>query len=212
MKVLVSPSRSPHENLAAETALVTGRRDDVLFLYINTPSVIVGRNQLPAAEADLAYCAAHGIPVLRRLSGGGAVYHDGGNINWAFVTDAAASVLDADFLSPVVAALARFGVRAEAGPRRELLVGGLKISGTAAHVTRGRQLFHGTLLFDTDLAAMRRALGGDRSLRGKHVASVPSPTANLRPLLAEPLTAGEFLHRLAAVFREMYEIEGPSAQ
>jgi lipoate-protein ligase A len=206
MDILISPSRSPETNLATEQKLLTERLHDVLFLYVNTPSVIIGRNQLAEAEADLDYCSRHGIPLLRRLSGGGAVYHDEGNINYAFAVNAAGSVLDRDFLVPVIDALAAFGVTATAGKRRELLVGGRKISGTAAHVVRGRQLFHGTLLFDTDLERMRRALNGDRSLRGKHVASVPSEVANLRELIAEPLSADEFLHRLAGEFRRLFTL------
>lgn len=207
MEVIVSPSRSPETNLAAEMQLLTECLDDVLFFYINTPSVIVGRNQLPEAEADLDYCSRHGIPVLQRISGGGTVYHDEGNINYAFAVNAERSVLDRDFLTPVIEALKTFGVIATAGKRRELLVGGRKISGTAAHVARGRQLFHGTLLFDTDLERMRLALNGDRTLRGRHVASVPSEVTNLRELIAEPLTTDEFLHRLAAFFKHRAERE-----
>ena len=205
MEIIVSPTRKPEVNLAAEKTLVTERHDDVLFLYINTPSVIVGRNQLPEAEADLDYCFLHGIPVLKRLSGGGTVYHDEGNINYAFVGGAEkGSALDRDFLTPVIDALASFGITATAGKRKELLVDGKKISGTAAHVTRGRQLFHGTLLYDTDLERMHHALNGNKALRGKHVASVPSQVTNLLPYMAEKITPEEFLRRLAGFFERYY--------
>jgi lipoate-protein ligase A len=126
--------------------------------------------------------------------------------------NAVGSLLDRDFLTPVIRALARFGVTAAPGRRRELLVDGYKISGTAAHLARGRQLFHGTLLHDTDPKRMRLALNGDKSLRGKHVASVPSETANLKSYLAEPLTTDEFLLRLAGVFRDLYRIPAACAQ
>lgn len=90
-------------NCALEEYMVTERHDDVLLLYRNTPSVILGRNQTVAAEIDGDFCRAHGIEVVRRLSGGGAVYHDLGNINYAFVSNKEASpVLDRDFLRPVV--------------------------------------------------------------------------------------------------------------
>lgn len=206
MELIVSSTQCPEANLAAEQNMVTERHDDVLFLYINSPSVIVGRNQNPAAEADLEFCAAHGIPVLKRISGGGTVYHDTGNVNYSFITNTGAvSVLDTDFLSPIVTALRTFGVEASIGSRKELLIGQRKISGTASHVTRGRQLFHGTLLYNTDLELLHRAIAGNKSLRGKHVASISSPVANMIDYTEERLSTPQFFNRLAAFFREYYK-------
>ncbi len=205
MEIIVSTELDPAVNLSAEERLLTERRHDVLFLYVNGPSVIVGRNQCPEAEADTGFCRAHGIPVLRRISGGGTVYHDPGNVNFSFLLNRGeVSVLDGDFLTPVVRALASFGLSVEVGSRRELLLEGRKISGTAAHVTRDRQLFHGTLLYDTDLAMLRRVLRGDASRRGRRVASVSSPVTNIADHLPERWTTGEFLRRLADFFREYY--------
>ena len=142
MELILSPWHSPVRNCALEEYMVTERHDDVLLLYRNTPSVILGRNQTVAAEIDGDFCRAHGIEVVRRLSGGGAVYHDLGNINYAFVSNKEASpVLDRDFLRPVVTLLQVLGVKATTGKRKELLAGGRKISGTASHVTRNRHLF-----------------------------------------------------------------------
>jgi len=208
MEIIVSTTTRPESNLAEERRLfmeLSGR--DVLFLYINDPSVIVGRNQLPEAEADLAYCFEQGIPVIKRLSGGGTVYHDRGNINYSFIVDAGKErILDRDFSEPVIDALHTFGIEAVRGERKELLVDGKKISGTASHISRGRQLFHGTLLFDTDLERMHHALNGNKTLRGKHVASVPSPVMNIRALLAEKTTAPEFMERLADFFDGYFNI------
>ncbi|MDL2230505.1 lipoate--protein ligase family protein [Alistipes sp. OttesenSCG-928-L06] len=202
MEVIISPTTCPETNLATEKELLVEYRGEaILFLYINAPSVIVGRNQLPEAEADLAYCESCQIPVIKRLSGGGTVYHDEGNINYSFIADAEkGKALDRDFGQPIVDALRSFGIEATVGARKEILVGGKKISGTASHVSRGRQLFHGTLLFDTDLEKMRRALNGIPSLRGKHVASVPSEVANIAGLLAQKITAPQFMERLAVFF------------
>ena len=99
--------------------MVTERHDDVLLLYRNTPSVILGRNQTVAAEIDGDFCRAHGIEVVQRPLGGGAVYHDLGNINYAFVSNKEASpVLDRDFLRPVVTLLQVLGVEATVGKRK----------------------------------------------------------------------------------------------
>jgi lipoate-protein ligase A len=206
MKIIVSDTTDPQINLREEKRWFTEHSaGDVLLLYIDGPSVIVGRNQLPEAEADLDYCRRHGIPVIRRLSGGGAVYHDPGNINYAFIVDASKEgALDRDFLTPVIAALRSQGIDATVGPRKELLVEGKKISGTASHISRGRQLFHGTLLLDTDLERMRRTLNGNPALRGRHVASVSSPVANLSGILAQKTTAPEFMERLALFFERYF--------
>ena len=212
MKLILSPWHSPMRNCALEEYMVTERHDDVLLLYRNTPSVILGRNQTVAAEIDGDFCRAHGIEVVRRLSGGGAVYHDLGNINYAFVSNKEASpVLDRDFLRPVVTLLQVLGVEATAGKRKELLAGGRKISGTASHVTRNRQLFHGTLLHRTDLHMLEQALRGDRTARGKGVASVPSPVANIAELLHSDETTEAFLERFGALLLQYYGLSGYSS-
>lgn len=206
MLLLRSLSDSPAFNCALEEYLLTERPEkDVLLFYINRPSVIVGRNQRIEAEIDTAYCRRCGIDVVRRLSGGGTVYHDYGNINYAFLSDKGAqAALDRDFTAPMVDALRSLGVEATVGRRKELLVGGLKVSGTASHVTRTSQLFHGTLLHDCDLRALALALRGEQALRGKSVASVPSPVTNLRPLAGPAETTEGFLSRLAAYFAGRY--------
>ncbi len=183
MRLMVSPSDSAQENLRLEEQLLTGCCIDTLLLYVNSPSVIVGRHQEPAAEADLDFCTRHNISVLRRVSGGGTVYHDHGNINYSFIVNRTATApLDRDFLAPVLAMLRSLGLNAVQGRRNDITVEGLKISGTASHLTRQRHLFHGTLLYDTDLTALESALKGDSSLHGNRIASVPSPVANIRQL------------------------------
>ncbi len=212
MKLILSPWNDPRRNVALEEYLMTERPgEDVLLLYINAPSVIVGRHQLIEAEVDTAYCAREGIAVVRRLSGGGTVYHDPGNINYAFVVDKGElPALDRDFTGPVIRALRALGVEARAGERRELLCEGLKISGTASHITRDRILFHGTLLHRADLGRLAKALRGDGSLRGKAVASVPSPVANLSEWTGGEESTPEFLERLCEVFIRQFDLPGLS--
>jgi lipoate-protein ligase A len=201
-----SLSDSPAANGALEERLLTAHpRQDVLLFYINRPSVIVGRNQQIEAEVNTAYCRAHGIEIVRRISGGGTVYHDCGNINYAFICNRGTTpALDMDFATPILAALQSTGVAATVGVRKELRVDGKKISGAASHITRDRILFHGTLLHRTDLNRLSRALQGNPALRGRSVASVPDPVINIADITGGTETTEGFLDKLLAFFSEYY--------
>jgi lipoate-protein ligase A len=210
MLLLRSMSDAPSQNSALERRFLSEQlgAPDILLFYINRPSVIVGRNQQMEAEVDVAYCREQGIEVFRRISGGGTVYQDYGNINYAFIcgkTDD--SFLDRDFTTPIREALRAFGITVTVGQRKELLADGRKISGTASHITRNRILFHGTLLHRTDLDRMSRALQDDPTLRGRRIASVPSPVVNLSDLTGdtEPTTA--FLEKLLLFFEDGYGVK-----
>jgi lipoate-protein ligase A len=199
MKIIRSSWSDPVRNCALEEQLLRERSDDVLLLYINSPAVVVGRHQAVAAEVDERFCAAHHIAVARRISGGGAVYHDEGNVNYAFIVNCADNLLalDRDFTGPIVAALRSLGLDAVAGGRGEIRCGDYKISGTASHVSRNRQLFHGTLLYNANLQWLERALKGNPALRGKAVASVPDRVANISSLLSSHETTEQFLLKIA---------------
>lgn len=203
-------SDAPSQNSALERRFLSGQpgAPDILLFYINRPSVIAGRNQRIEAEADVTYCREQGIEVFRRISGGGTVYQDYGNINYAFIcgkTDV--SFLDMDFATPVTDALRAFGITATVGKRKELLADGRKISGTASHITRNRILFHGTLLHRTDLSRMSRALQGDPTLRGRRIASVPGPVVNLSDLTGSSESTDLFLKRLLLFFEDYYGVQ-----
>jgi lipoate-protein ligase A len=207
MQIIVSPFTSPVHNCALEELLLAERQDDLLLLYVNTPSVIVGKYQTVEAEADVDFCRASGIEIVRRISGGGAVYHDEGNVNFSFIVakdDGLA--LDRDFTAPIVAALQHAGVNASVGRRREIRCGAYKISGTAAHVSRGRQLFHGTLLYSTDLQQLQKALQGNASLRGRGIASVPDRVKNIADILQSSEPTEMFLQKLKDFFRQYYQL------
>lgn len=205
MQIITSPSHDPSYNLSLERELLEKPAGDFLLFYINAPSVIVGRNQAIEAEVDTAFCHAHHIPVLQRISGGGTVYHDEGNINYAFISDRTAiSILDSQPLLPIIDALASFGIRAEAGKRNELLVDGYKVSGTASYATSKRQLFHGTLLHNTNLDILHTVLRGDSSQRGRKIASVPSPVCNLSHYPSLACETEHFLTLLVSFFSSYY--------
>ena len=184
MQILISSSHNPAFNLAAEEYLFLHSSADVAFLYVNDSCVVLGSNQVLRNELNQEFCRIENIPVLRRMSGGGTVYHDAGNLNYSFITQGNGRPADMNgaFLQPVVAALSALGIDAEVGQRKDLWIAQkYKISGTASHISRGRELHHGTLLFDADLQKLQKALAADKpdhNLRG--TASVPSPVMNIR--------------------------------
>ena len=160
---LETGSTDPAYNLAFEEYILTHRMDgDYLILWQNDNTVVVGQNQNTAAEINRAFVEAHGVHVVRRTTGGGAVYHDLGNLNYSFITDEEAGSLRLErFTAPVVDALASLGLQAEASGRNDILVEGRKVSGTAQRVYKTRILHHGTLLFDSDPDMVAGALNVD---------------------------------------------------
>lgn len=207
MKILFSEYRRAEQNLALEQQLVAGS-ESVVLLYVNEPTVVVGRNQTIEAEVDCDYCRAHNIDVVRRASGGGAVYHDAGNLNYAIICDGGERPLDRDYTEPIVWALRRLGVDAVAGSRGEIKVGDAKVSGSASMVRKGRVLFHGTLLFDSDLDALDAALRGDDSRRGKGVRSIRSKVCNLKSMLSGVPDMPYFIEHLRTALTEFYTQRG----
>lgn len=187
----------PAFNLAAEEYLFSQMPRDraYVMLWQNDRAVIIGKYQNTAAEVNGPYLESHGIKAVRRLSGGGAVYHDMGNLNFTLITDArpGGKVDLALFCRPVVRALARFGVKAEISGRNDVTVEGKKFSGNAQYVREGRVMHHGTILFDSDLAVVQEALRVKaEKLAGKGVSSVRSRVTNLKPLLPEGTTLEDF--------------------
>ncbi len=157
-----------------------------LLTYVNASSVVIGRNQNPEHELAIYDTRSQQVPVYRRTSGGGAVYHDQGNLNWSFVVPGG---LDdrAGLLALVVEALRSRGIPASAGSRGELMAGGYKIGGTASAAGKGVLMFHGTILVSSDLELLQHVLAAHHpSYTGKiqddqsrrSVASVPSPVGN----------------------------------
>ncbi len=176
-------------NLALEEYVLRHKptAEDCLLFYVNAPAVIIGRNQNTIEEIDPAVVDARGITVVRRLSGGGAVYHDGGNLNFSFLTPYAPERFNRydAFLGPVLAVLRDLGVPAELGGRNDVTVGGRKISGNAQFTTLRRMFSHGTLLVDADLDAVTAALRPrPGKVESKGVKSVRSRVANISEFAA----------------------------
>jgi len=188
-------------NLALEEHVLRNAMadDDLLLFYVNSPAIIIGRNQNTIEEINSDVVAARGIQVVRRVSGGGAVYHDLGNLNFSFMTrDVHARFNRYDlFNRPVVDVLKELGVPAEIGGRNDILAGGRKISGNAQFATAGRMFSHGTLLLDSNLddvtAALRPKPG---KVESKGVKSIRSRVANISEFLREPITVNELRDRI----------------
>ena len=200
-------SNDPCRNLAAEEYIFgrLGAGEKALLLWQNRPSVIVGKHQNTVEEINSSYVRESGIDVVRRLSGGGAVYHDLGNLNYTLIAPAqeAEEVGFKAFCEPVLRTLSSFGVTALFSGRNDMLVDGRKFSGSARYVMQGKIMHHGTLLFDSDLKKMELALQVDgEKIHSKGIRSVRSRVTNLRPYLRSDVTLSVFEQRLKEAVAE----------
>ena len=205
MRLILTGSNDPYYNLAAEEYYLRNAEEDVFMLWQNTPVVVIGKNQNMYAEVKLDYTEENGILVARRITGGGAVYHDLGNVNYTFITSREkANVLDFEYFTrPVLKALSGLGIEAALSGRNDLLAKVTdetrdpdgspeakpvfaKFSGNAMTATKERILNHGTLLFDSDLTVLSKTLNPDaEKLRQKAIKSVRSRVTNLKPLVRD---------------------------
>jgi lipoate---protein ligase len=200
--VLHSSSTDVYANLAAEDLLLgrDGSPEPVLFIYRNAPAVVIGKNQNPWRECAVRRLDALGVKLARRISGGGAVYHDAGNLNVSCVLPRAAYERR-DMLNLFIAALSALGVEAEIVNSTSLAVGGLKISGNAFCYRRDQVLHHGTFLMRADLDALHQALRPDfTEMETRAVASVPMPVMNLGERVHEDALVRELTRQLSARF------------
>lgn len=183
-RYISSPSTDPRWNLALEEYVFDSlpRDKSYFILWQNHNTIVVGKNQNAAAEINGQFVRSRGITVVRRLSGGGTVYHDMGNLNFTFITDAG-DVEDIDFsqfCQSIVEALASLGVTAEVNGRNDITIDGKKFSGNAQYLREGRVMHHGTLMFRSDLSVLQDALHVDREkLSAKGIASVVSRVTNI---------------------------------
>jgi lipoate-protein ligase A len=199
MICLLSETSNPYLNLATEEFLLKNRSEDLCFLYINTPVIVVGKHQNAISEANMVFSIEQNIPVLRRISGGGAVYHDEGNLNFCFITNGKPGEL-VDFrryTKPVVDFLVTLGIETEYAGSNNLTVNGKKISGNAEHVFKNRVLHHGTLLYNCNLQNLQNSLRPVNSeYTDKSVKSKPWAVANIRDLLSVDIEINEFARQL----------------
>lgn len=172
----------PYLNIASEEYFFRNNNDDLVLIYINSPSVIVGKHQNVFEEINYRFIIENNIPVIRRISGGGTVYHDHGNINFTFIRNAeyGKQVDFKRFIEPINIFFRERGLDPEVGEKNEIRVDGLKFSGNAEHLFRNRILHHGTILFSSDMKNLRESLRkGDAIFRSRSVQSNRTSVGNL---------------------------------
>jgi lipoate-protein ligase A len=189
--------KDPHFNLALEEYVVKymNPNEDYVILWQNEPSVIIGRNQNTIEEINVKYIKDNNINVVRRLSGGGAVYHDLGNLNFTFIVKSSSDVVSnfRKFTEPIVNALKSFGVNAEFTGRNDIVIEGKKFSGNAQYYYADRLLHHGTILFNSDLTVVQAALNvKPDKIESKGVKSVRSRVTTIYPYLKEDISLEDF--------------------
>ena len=196
----------PYFNLASEEYLLKHRKENFIYLWINAPAVIVGINQNTVQEVNLDYTTSHGIKVVRRQTGGGAVYHDLNNLCYTVIAPFRENVDNyRRFTAPVIEYLNTLGVKAEFSGRNDIVVGGKKISGNAQTVSGGRIMHHGTLLFDTDMTALTFALKPNKlKTESKGIKSVRARVTNIKQYLPD-MTVEEFKNGLKEYFKKTCE-------
>lgn len=194
--------------LAAEEYLLKNFAEDIFMLWQSENTVVVGKHQNLPGEINYRFVLENNIKLARRISGGGTVFHDAGNVNFSFIKNvkSPAEISFKQFTAPVVETLAKLGITATTSGRNDLLINGLKISGNAEHVYKNRVLHHGTLLFNSDLKNLGQAI---KVVPGKYeskaVQSNRSPVANISQFLKTPMNTEEFVRFLLNVQLEKTE-------
>lgn len=210
MKFLELNSKNPYLNLAIEEYIFENCEEETFIIWQNEPCVVIGKNQNPYAEVKIDLCRDRDVKIVRRITGGGAVYHDLGNVNYSFISPSHKEGIDfAYFTKPIIDALSILGVDAKLSGRNDIVLSdGRKISGNAQHSKGGRVLHHGTLLFNSDLNVLGELLNVDpEKLKSKAVRSVRSRVANISEVSDIALDVPKFIDSIKASVLNNYGAE-----
>ncbi|HEO6894078.1 TPA: lipoate--protein ligase [Streptococcus agalactiae] len=209
MKYIVNTSNDPAYNVALEAYAFQKLTDidEIFILWINEPAIIIGRHQNTIQEINKEFIDKNGIHVVRRLSGGGAVYHDLNNLNYTIISNnTQEGAFDFQtFSKPVIDTLAKLGVKAEFTGRNDLEINGQKFAGNAQAYYKGRMLHHGCLLFDVDMSVLGQALKVSKDkIESKGIKSVRARVTNIVDHLSDKITVQEFSDAILAQMKEEY--------
>lgn len=198
MRLIHNLSTNPFFNMAADEYLLKNSREEIFMLWQNAPCVVIGKNQNALAEIDMEFLEQEQIKLVRRTTGGGAVYHDLGNLNYSvFVNDADRNYDFSGFSQIIIETLAELGLSAEYSGHNDLLLNGSKISGCAQLVHQGRLLHHGTLLINSDLSIMSKVLKpAKEKYAGNAVKSVKSRVCNVNDYLSAAVMIDEITTKM----------------
>ncbi|HGC7304535.1 TPA: lipoate--protein ligase [Streptococcus agalactiae] len=209
MKYIVNTSNDPAYNVALEAYAFQKLTDidEIFILWINEPAIIIGRHQNTIQEINKEFIDKNGIHVVRRLSGGGAVYHDLNNLNYTIISNnTQKGAFDFQtFSKPVIDTLAKLGVKAEFTGRNDLEINGQKFAGNAQAYYKGRMMHHGCLLFDVDMSVLGQALKVSKDkIESKGIKSVRARVTNIVDHLSDKITVQEFSDAILAQMKEEY--------
>lgn len=209
MLSILSPFSFAPLNIASEEYILRNFTDDVFLLYINNPSIIVGKHQNTLAEINTDWVRKHNIPVVRRLTGGGSVFHDPGNLNFSFIMN---SQSDDDrgfakYTLPVLEVLHDLGIAAELKGRNDLTIADRKFSGNAKTQFAGKTLQHGTILFSSQIGDLSAALKNKpEKFNDKAVKSIRARVTNVSEHLRQPMFLHEFIALVRAKVQDLYPL------
>ena len=210
MLIIRNNSTDPYFNLAMEEWLMDNIDEEIFMLWRNEKTVVIGKNQNAYAEINRGYVDSHSITVSRRLSGGGAVFHDLGNVNYTFIAkkQEGSDINFFKFTKPIIELLEKLGAKAELSGRNDILIDGKKVSGNAQCVRNGKILHHGCILYSADLSDVSSVLKVDESkFQGKGIKSVRSRVANIKELCNINMDVTEFINYIeTGINGELFEL------
>lgn len=200
MILIESHTTNPFFNIATEEYLLRNFDEDILFFYRNNPSVIIGKHQIHNLEVNIPFVIQNNIPVIRRISGGGSVYHDEQNLNYCIISSSEKSWVNFEaFTKPLTSFLIKMGLDATLRSNSDVRISGMKISGNASHIYKNRVLHHGSILYNTDLEILTHCLKNTPiRYRGKNVKSRRSVVTNIAKHLTSHVDISEFQEQFIA--------------
>ena len=211
MKYIHTDYTIPYYNMALEEYIMGNDKfsDEYLFFYIHKPSVIIGKYQNALSEVNMKYIEDSGIILARRITGGGAVYHDEGNLNFSFICRRRGDEIDFEpYVRPVIEALGKIGIRAELSGRNDLVLDGRKFGGNAQHMTKDKVLSHGTIMVDVNIENMTMALNVDaEKYISKGISSVRSRVVNIGEYMTDPMNVLELREYLREELSTVYDMD-----